>query len=49
MKKVLIIDESSLFRDYLSKTLERFNFQILQAVNGLDGRSEEHTSELQSL
>lgn len=37
MKKVLIIDESSLFRDYLSKTLERFNFQILQAVNGLDG------------
>ena len=37
MKKVLVIDESSLFRDYLVKKLSRFNFEVVQAMNGLDG------------
>jgi len=37
MKKVLVIDESSLFREYLAKTLARFNFEVIQAMNGLDG------------
>jgi DNA-binding response OmpR family regulator len=37
MKKVLVIDESSLFRDYLMKKLSRLNFEVVQAMNGLDG------------
>ncbi|RKX79050.1 MAG: response regulator [Spirochaetes bacterium] len=37
MKKILIIDESSLFREYLSKKLNEFQFDILQGKNGLDG------------
>lgn len=37
MKKVLIIDESHLFREYLTKKLEDQNFEVIQATNGLDG------------
>jgi DNA-binding response OmpR family regulator len=37
MKKILLIDESSLFRDYLTKKLSEQRFEVIQAVNGLDG------------
>ena len=36
-KKILIIDESKLVRDYLSLKLQEYNFDVVQAVNGLDG------------
>ena len=39
MKKVLVIDESPLFRDYLQKKLERYGFEVSVAVSGLDGAS----------
>ena len=37
MKKVLLIDESQLFRDYLGKKLEDQGLEVVMAVNGLDG------------
>jgi DNA-binding response OmpR family regulator len=37
MKKILVIDESSLFRDYLAKKLVEYQFEVVQGVNGLDG------------
>ena len=36
-KKILIIDESKLVRDYLTKKLEEHRFKVTQAQNGLDG------------
>lgn len=39
MKKVLVIDESQLFRDYLKKKLEHYGFDVSVAVSGLDGAS----------
>lgn len=37
MKKILVIDESKLFRDFLTQKLGEFGFEIVGAVNGLDG------------
>lgn len=37
MKKILVIDESALFRDFLRRKLETFGFEAIVAVNGLDG------------
>ncbi len=37
MKKILVIDESRLFRDFLSRKLTEFGFEVIIAVNGLDG------------
>lgn len=39
MKKILVIDESQLFRDYLKKKLEDYGFEVDTAVSGLDGSS----------
>jgi CheY-like chemotaxis protein len=39
MKKILVIDESQLFRDYLKKKLEDYGFEVSVAVSGLDGAS----------
>jgi DNA-binding response OmpR family regulator len=39
MKKVLVIDESQLFRDYLKKKLSHYGFDVEVAVSGLDGAS----------
>ena len=39
MKKILVIDESQLFRDYLKKKLEDYGFSVEVAVSGLDGAS----------
>lgn len=44
MKKVLVIDESQLFRDYLKKKLEDYGFTVDVAVSGLDGASKLRTS-----
>jgi DNA-binding response OmpR family regulator len=37
MKKILVIDESSLFREYLSNKLIAKGFDVVQGTNGLDG------------
>ncbi len=37
VKKILVIDESPLFREYLSKKLADKKFEVVQGVNGLDG------------
>ncbi len=37
MKKILVIDESPLFRKYLKDKLEEYNFEVILGVNGLDG------------
>ncbi|MFP4550182.1 MAG: response regulator [Spirochaetales bacterium] len=37
MKKILVIDESNLFRDFLQTKLQGFDFEVVTAVNGLDG------------
>ena len=37
MKKILVIDESPLFRDFLAKKLSEYGFDVSVAVNGLDG------------
>ncbi len=37
MKKILVIDESQLFRDFLQTKLEQYGFDVTVAVNGLDG------------
>ncbi|MFO8043915.1 MAG: response regulator [Alkalispirochaeta sp.] len=44
MKKVLVIDESQLFRDYLKKKLEDYGFEVDVAVSGLDGASKLRTT-----
>jgi DNA-binding response OmpR family regulator len=43
MKKILIIDESKLFRDYLVGKLVSQGFHVTLAVNGLDGISKMRT------
>lgn len=37
MKKILVIDESALFRDFLAKKLGEYGFEVGVGVNGLDG------------
>ena len=37
MQKILIIDESALFRQYLAGKLAEQNFEIIEAHNGLEG------------
>ena len=37
MKKILVIDESALFREYLGKKLTEYGFEVALGVNGLDG------------
>ncbi|WP_455383062.1 response regulator [Salinispira pacifica] len=37
MKKILVVDESPLFRDYLGKKLAEYGFDVILGVNGLDG------------
>lgn len=37
MKKVLVVDESSLFREYLVKKLEEQGVEVIQSAHGLDG------------
>lgn len=37
MKKILVIDESSLFRDYLANKLKENGFTTIQGKSGLDG------------
>lgn len=37
MKKILVIDESPLFRNYLVKKLGSYGFEVVQGANGLDG------------
>ena len=39
MKKILVIDESNLFRDFLKSKLSEFGFEVILGVNGLDGSS----------
>lgn len=39
MKKILVIDESQLFRDYLKRKLGDYGFEVTVAVSGLDGAS----------
>lgn len=39
MKKILVIDESQLFRDYLRRKLSDYGFEVTTAVSGLDGAS----------
>ncbi|MFW6223467.1 MAG: response regulator, partial [Spirochaetota bacterium] len=38
-KRILVIDESSLFREFLKQKLEEYGFEVDVAVNGLDGWS----------
>lgn len=37
MKKVLLVDESSLFREFIGHKLTESGFEVVYAVNGLDG------------
>lgn len=37
MKKILIIDDSNLFREYLANKLSENGFEVVEAANGLDG------------
>lgn len=37
MKKILLIDDSSLFREYLANKLSENGFEVVEAANGLDG------------
>ncbi|HDQ15367.1 MAG TPA: response regulator [Sediminispirochaeta sp.] len=37
MKKILVIEESPLFRNYLTKKLSSYGFEVIQGSNGLDG------------
>ncbi|AFG37785.1 response regulator [Spirochaeta africana] len=39
MKKVLLIDQSKPFRNFVTQKLERFDIQVIQAINGLDAIS----------
>ncbi len=37
MKKILVIDESPLFRNYLKERLEKYNFEVMLSISGFDG------------
>jgi len=37
MKSILVINDSSLLRSFLEKQLKEYGFEVLQAINGLDG------------
>jgi len=37
MKTILVINDSSLLRSFLEKQLKEYGFEVLQAINGLDG------------
>ena len=37
MKKIMIIDESALFRDYISNKLKAYNFNVIEGKSGLEG------------
>lgn len=37
MKKILVIDESPMFRNYLTDKLSSYGFEVVQGTNGLDG------------
>lgn len=37
MKSILVINDSSLLRDFLDKQLKEYGFEVIQAINGLDG------------
>ena len=37
MKTILVINDSSLLRDFLEKQLREYGFEVIQAINGLDG------------
>jgi len=37
VKKVLVIDDSDLFREFITEKLQGFGFEVAQAVNGFDG------------
>ncbi len=39
MKSILVINDSSLLRDFLSKQLQEYGFDVKLAINGLDGWS----------
>ncbi len=39
MKKVLVIDDSPMYRDFMQKQLTSYGFEITSAINGLDGIS----------
>lgn len=39
MHKILVIDESQLFREYLNRKLSDYGFDVSTAVSGLDGAS----------
>ena len=36
MKKILVVDESALFRTYLDKKLKDYEFEVVMGANGLD-------------
>ncbi|MFP4567190.1 MAG: response regulator, partial [Spirochaetaceae bacterium] len=38
-KRILVVDESSLFREFLERKLGEYGFEVEVAVNGLDGWS----------
>ncbi len=37
MKKILVIDDSSLFRNFMKTQLEEYGFEVIEGINGLDG------------
>ncbi|OQY35682.1 MAG: hypothetical protein B6241_00380 [Spirochaetaceae bacterium 4572_59] len=37
MKKVLVIDDSPMYRDFMLKQLDTYGFEVSSAINGLDG------------
>jgi len=37
MKKVLIIDDAPMYRDFMQKQLTTYGFEVTSAINGLDG------------
>lgn len=37
MKKILVIDDSSLFRTFMKTQLEEYGFEVIEGINGLDG------------
>lgn len=37
MKSILVINDSSLLREFLDKQLKEYGFEVIQAINGLDG------------
>jgi CheY-like chemotaxis protein len=39
MKSILVINDSSMLRDFMVKQLSEYGFEVIQAINGLDGWS----------